>query len=109
MLVFSALIALVLTAVPPLASDTWACASTSRSGFTTDPVVHPPHVTLAEIAAEMPAAAARSFEIHERDRVATVTHRNAGGLVVHQFEYSRGVDTGRQLERGRSCSGPLPR
>jgi hypothetical protein len=65
-------------------------------------VVYPVEVALSEIAAQVPDA--ESFEIERNGHFAAVTYRNADGLVVHRFEYSRGDETGWQLERGHTCS-----
>ncbi len=56
---------------------------------------------MSEIAVQVPDA--ESFAIERHDQVATVTYRDADGLVAHRYEYSRGDETGRQLERGHTC------
>lgn len=107
MWVLSAVVALVLAATTPLATvgpDSWACAPRMRHGFTTDPVVHPPHAALAEIVAAMPVSGSGSFAIEERGQAATVIRRDAAGLIVTRLVFSRGVDSGWQLERSRSCA-----
>jgi len=92
----------VVAAPTPGAGNTWACDARSMNGVATDPVVYPVEVPLSEIAAQVPDA--ESFEIELHDRAATVTYRDADGLIVHKFEYSRGNETGWQLERGHTCS-----
>jgi len=92
----------VVAAPTPGAGNTWARDARSMNGFATDPVVYPVEVPLSEVAAQVPDA--ESFEIELRDRAATVTYRDADGLIVHKFKYSRGDETGWQLERGHTCS-----
>ena len=82
-------------------SDQWACPTAAYSGFATDPLVHQLRVSLREIASEVPGA--DSFEIDRRGQRATVTYRDAEGLIVHIFEYSQGVERGWALDRGRTC------
>lgn len=96
------LVMLAVAALVPGVDDRWACDALSRTGFTTDPIVHPVGVSLSEIAAQMPGT--DSFVIEQRGWRATVTYRD-DGLIVGRYEYSRGAHTGWQLERGHECSG----
>ena len=92
----------VAVASTPSASNTWACNARVQNGFATDPVVYPVELPLSEVAAQVPDA--ESFEIDRHGRAATVTYRDADGLIVHKFVYSRGDETGWRLERGHTCT-----
>jgi hypothetical protein len=92
----------VAAAPSPSAATLWACDARAQNGFATDPVVYPVEVPLSEVAAQVPDA--ESFDVERHGRAATVTYRDADGLIVHRFEYSRGVETGWRLERGHTCS-----
>ena len=87
---------------PTPTGEQWACSPGQVSGFITDPVVYPADLSLAEVAWKLDGET--TFDIDSNTgRLASVTFRNDGGLIVRRLEFERSESVGWHIERGRAC------